>query len=78
MAEALASELEVPASAVPALVVPEPVVPAWVVPERGVPAWVVPELAVSESAEGSAWELGAGSARELEQGLVARGFAART
>jgi len=65
---AVASELGVPASGVP----------AWAVPAWAVPAWAVPALGVPESAEGQASELGAVSARELEQVLAARGFAERT
>lgn len=59
----MASELGVPASGVPA---------------SGVPAWAVPERVVPESAEGLASGLGVVSARALEQGLAARGFAERT
>ena len=59
----MASELGVPASGEP----------AWAVPELG-----VPERAVPESAEGLASGLGVVSARALEQGLAARGFAERT
>jgi len=69
----VASELGVPASGVPAWAVPERVVPALAVPELGVRERVVPE-----SAKGLASELGAVSARALEQGLAARGFAERT
>ncbi len=70
---AVASELGVPASGVPASGVPASGVPAWAVPELEVPERVVPE-----SAKGLASELGAVSARALEQGLAARGFAERT
>ena len=69
----MASELGVPASGAPAWAVPE-----LGVPERVVPALAVPERVVPESAKGLASELGAVSARALEQGLAARGFAART
>ena len=69
----MASELGVPASGEPAPGVPAWAVPAWAVPELGVPERVVPE-----SAKGLASALGAVSARALEQGLAARGFAERT
>ena len=51
MAEAVASELGVPASGVPAWAVPAWVVPEWVVPESAVPESAVLELVVPESAE---------------------------
>ena len=62
-----------PASGVPERGVSALVVPEQVEPERGVRERVVPD-----PAEGQASELGAVPARELEQGLAARGFAART